>query len=121
MRWNRAIAVDFNGYTYLCDGFLDTTVAVDENPPNPIQTGMKAYPNPATELLTLELPDVLVFYEDLHFFNLCGREIKDIRYYKKPSSGREVTIDVSTFPIGVYYAIYKTRYRVEQIPFVVIR
>jgi photosystem II stability/assembly factor-like uncharacterized protein len=118
IRKTRAIAVDFNAYVYVSDSFF---VAVEDVPTGTYHKGLKAYPNPVSELLTIELPDILVFYKDLRFYDSYCREIKDIRYYKQPSSGKEVTIDVSTFPVGIYYAIFKTRNRAEQIPFVVIR
>jgi hypothetical protein len=62
---------------------------------NSMETFTRIYPNPANSYLQVKCSDVV---NELHLVNTVGRYV----YYSQPGL-RNVTIDVSSFPEGLYY------------------
>jgi len=70
---------------------------------------MKVYPNPALNNLTIETPQSAV----IEILNLQGQLINTFK-----ANNDKTSIDVSTFPCGVYEVVVKTEKGIEVCKFV---
>ena len=70
---------------------------------NSFASSIHLFPNPATNQLTI-LPDASgrqLIIENVTIYDLTGREVYS-ENHQTPNSNREISIDVSKFPAGVY-------------------
>ncbi len=65
-----------------------------------VQTGLKMYPNPASDWLTLQLPEYL-HASTIIFYNSIGQAVK----YIKPQDESNLMIEVSDLPKGFYSVV----------------
>jgi len=66
---------------------------------NSIDSSFSIYPNPATNIITIETPPLSI----IEILNIDGQLIKTCK-----ASGNKTDIDVSNFPSGVYVVVVKT-------------
>jgi hypothetical protein len=100
--------------TYLLDIQVNRSVIIGIDEPDP-QDGITIYPNPATNFLVVKSVGTPTM-EKLRIVSPLGQIVKEIEF-----PAQETTIDLSSFPAGVYYLeammeknIYKKRFVVSR-------
>ncbi|MFA4853356.1 MAG: T9SS type A sorting domain-containing protein [Bacteroidales bacterium] len=79
----------------------DITVGVKEINNN--ESNIAVYPNPATNNITIESPQQPIFVHYAEILNIQGQLIKSFA-----SSSNKTSVDISTFPNGMYFVKMKT-------------
>ncbi len=65
--------------------------------------GLKIFPNPASDLITISFPDVThTGQREIIIFNSLGAEVKRIRLMK---GDEETQVDISELPAGIYFVV----------------
>ena len=72
---------------------------------NPFASSIHLFPNPATNQLTMGNGKLII--KNVTIYDLTGREVYN-ENHQNPYSNREISIDVSKFPAGVYAVQIKT-------------
>ena len=65
---------------------------------NSIRNKLKIYPNPATNMVTVDLPDIKI--EKLYLYNNLGKCLKEI---KVPNNTFKVKFNIDDYNSGIYY------------------
>ena len=87
---------------------LDEVVTLE----NQSQNGWSVYPNPAKNIVRVSLEEKPMAPVQLQCFNLTGQCIKE---WTVLEAGAEFTLDVTSFPAGMYMLRFKGRSRLMQI------
>ena len=96
------------GASSVIDIYDNTITGINESNKN---EGIKIYPNPATNQLTIS-PDVSggkLKIENVAIYDVTGREVYS-ENFGTSNSNREIKIDVSKFPDGIYLVQVRSAY-----------
>ncbi|KAA9325476.1 T9SS type A sorting domain-containing protein [Adhaeribacter soli] len=66
-------------------------------------TVLIAYPNPASGLLKLALQTSGAEKYEVRFTNAIGRTVKTISAAELPAAGKDLEVDLSSLPAGIYF------------------
>lgn len=95
---SRCTPTPLSDWTHKADKTLGTTSVLDIDGVDP---GMMVYPNPATDVITVELRTAIGNNAQLSVVDLTGKTV-----YNAPVTASKVQIDASSFATGVYIVQY---------------
>jgi hypothetical protein len=97
---NRVWIIEHDKYTYSCfyNDYEGTPFGIPENG---LMDQVKVYPNPAQDLVSVEIPEDI---RRILLVNLTGSKLLD----RETQSGSSVSLDVSTLAKGTYIVLFYT-------------
>ena len=99
---------------------LDLTLGVEEHQTNELTT-LSLAPNPASRSTTLKMNSPYDGSSRIALYDIQGRLIRVICEDSRLIGDRELSIDVKTIPVGIYFLKINTNDHQHVIPLVVIR
>jgi len=95
----------------------DTIVGLAEINKNP-KSGFRVFPNPASNELTIAIDEESSSNSDVKIVTFYGITTKEITI---PAGSKSVSIDISSWKTGVYFAAFNNGKKVSSVKFVVSR
>jgi len=117
---NQSVCIDIHNHIWYAEQVYtglwtaDLMIGIDEN--NFSSDGIKVYPNPVSNNLTIEISSLLQKKKELSIYNTLGQEV-----LKKSFWERKCVVDVSTLRSGIYFLCIKNKDKIFSQKFIISR